>query len=123
MQKHVLIVSHGSRDTSANKEFLRLVRQYQLRHPRWKVAHAYLEMASPLLSEALVRSAHRARVIEVLPLFLFRAKHVRTHIPEILASFKKIHPEIKVRLAKPLGAEPLLLKILDQRLQALPKKR
>jgi|HubBroStandDraft_1064217.scaffolds.fasta_scaffold1036023_2 sirohydrochlorin cobaltochelatase len=117
MKKCVLIISHGSREKSAKDDFKRLVKKYGKLHPRWKVSHAYLEMAKPSIPEALETLALKSNEILVLPLFLFAAKHVKKHIPEILGTFRKSHPEIKVKLAKPLGSDPKLLEILDQRLK------
>jgi sirohydrochlorin cobaltochelatase len=117
MKKHVLVISHGSRETSANQDFKKLVQKYQHKHPNWVIAHAFLELAKPSIPEALKSLAETTKEIGVLPLFLFSAKHVKKHIPEILKTFLKEHPEVKIRLGKPLGPEPQLLNILDERLK------
>jgi sirohydrochlorin cobaltochelatase len=116
MKKCVLIISHGSREKSANHDFKRLTQKYGKLHPNWKVSHAYLEMARPSIPEALKALALKYNVILVLPLFFFSAKHVKKHIPEILKAFQKDHPKIKVKLAGPLGSDSKLLEILDDRL-------
>jgi sirohydrochlorin cobaltochelatase len=113
----ILIVAHGSRERSAQEEFKKLVGKYRKRHPGWKIAHAFLELAKPSIPQALEKLAASSDEILVLPLFLFAAKHVRKHIPEILAAFRKQHPKVKIKLAKPLGADGKLLDILDQRLK------
>lgn len=112
----VLIVAHGSREKQAHLEFKRLVRKYRQRHPGWKIAHAYLELAEPSIPQALESLSASSDEILVLPLFLFAAKHVKKHIPEILMAFRRKHPKVKVKLAKPLGPDPKLLMILDQRI-------
>jgi len=119
MKKHVLVISHGSRETSANQDFKRLVQKYQRKHPKWIIAHSFLELAEPTIPQALEVLAKKSKEIYVLPLFLFAAKHVKNHIPEILKTFKKKHPQVMLKLGKPLGSEPKLLAILDQRLQQL----
>jgi sirohydrochlorin cobaltochelatase len=119
IKKSILIISHGSREKSAKNDFERLVQKYGKLHPHWKVAHAYLEMAPPSIPEALKALALKSEEILVLPLFLFAAKHVKKHIPEILEAFRKSHPKIKVKLAKPLGSDSKLLGILDQRLDEI----
>jgi sirohydrochlorin cobaltochelatase len=115
VKRTILIVSHGSREISANAEFKRLVQKYRMRHPGWKVAYAFLELASPSIPEALEALARETAEILVLPLFLFTAKHVKKHIPKILGAFRKKHSNVKVKLAKPLGSHPKLLMILDER--------
>jgi len=119
MNRAILIVAHGSREKPAQQEFKRLVGKYRQRHPGWKIAHAFLEMAEPSIPQALESLAVTSSEILVLPLFLFTAKHVRQHIPEILTAFRKKHPGAKVKLGKPLGADPQLLDILDKRLRHL----
>src|SRR5665213_1926235 len=116
MKKHILIISHGSRDKSANQDFKKLVQKYQKLHPTWIISHAFLEMAQPSIPEALEILAGKSAEIFVLPLFLFSAKHVKKHIPEILKIFRKNHPKVKVAFGKHLGSDAKLLAILDQRL-------
>ncbi len=116
--RKVVILSHGSRDPMAQKEFVSLVHQYRKRHPDWIVAHAYLEMASPTLEKALEDLLEPVGPIDVLPLFLFHAKHMKVHIPEIVNSFRKKNPGTTVKLKKALGPDPKLLDILDRRLKA-----
>jgi sirohydrochlorin cobaltochelatase len=122
MKKCVLIISHGSREISANLEFKRLVQKYRKRHPGWNISLAFLELASPSIPEALESIIQTSKTSEifVLPLFLFAAKHVKKHIPEILKTFRKKHPKIKVKTAKPLGSDSKLLMILDQRVGEIP---
>jgi sirohydrochlorin cobaltochelatase len=116
MKKTVLIVSHGSREKSANLEFKRLVQKYKKRHPDWDISHAFLELAEPSIPAALESLLSKSGRIFVLPLFLFAAKHVKKHIPAILAAFGKKHPEMNLKMAKPLGSDSKLLDILDRRL-------
>jgi len=117
MKKHVLIISHGSRDALANADFKKLVQLYQRKHSNWAVTHAFLEMAEPTIPQALTSLASKTNEIEVLLLFLFAARHVKEHVPEIISDFRKDHPHVKIKLGKPIGPEPKLLKILDERLK------
>lgn len=117
MKKYILLVSHGSREKSANREFKRITREYGAKHPGWKVTCAYLELASPSIPEALESLIQKAKpkAIILLPFFLFSARHVKKDIPGILKTFRKKHPGTKIRMAKPLGPDPRLLSILDRR--------
>lgn len=67
----MLILGHGSREASANAEFEHFVGMYRARRPELEVAHAYVELAEPLLDSALQELARRADRVVVLPLFLF----------------------------------------------------
>jgi len=119
MNKHILIISHGSREESANRDFKKLVQKYRKLHPHWIISHAFLELSQPSIFEALEILSKKSDKILVLPLFLFAAKHVKEHIPGILKTFRKNHPGIKISLAKPIGSDAKLLTILDQRLQQI----
>ena len=116
MKSALLVVSHGSREAAANREFILLVGKYRKRHPGWKIRHAFLELASPSIPQALESMASSAEIL-VLPLFLFSAKHVKKHIPEILKTFRERHSKVRLKLAKPLGSDLKLLDILDQRVR------
>ena len=119
MQKTILIVSHGSREMSANREFKRIVSQYQKRHPRWAITHAYLELVSPSIAQALEILRGKTNEIILLPYFLFPARHVKKDIPAIIQAFQKNHPKVKVKMAQPLGSDPKLLDILDKHLRRI----
>ena len=119
MKKHILVISHGSREASANQDFKKLVQKYRRKHPNWIITHSFLELAEPTIPQALEVLAKKSKEIYVLPLFLFAAKHVKNHIPEILKTFKKKHPQVTLKLGRPLGSDTKLLAILDHRLQQL----
>ena len=119
MKKYVLVISHGSREASANADFKKLVQKYRHKHPNWVIAHAFLELAEPSIPKGLETLMKKSDKIFVLPLFLFAAKHVKKHIPEMIKTFRKNHPQVKVTLGKPLGSDAKLLAILDQRLQQI----
>lgn len=114
-KKTVLIIGHGSRESSALNEFKRMVRQYGRRRPKWWIAYAFLEMAEPSIPQALGSLAKRTNEILILPLFLFAAGHMKRDIPRILKEFKMSHPKVRVKLAKELGPEPLMAELLMKR--------
>lgn len=93
MKKYVLVISHGSREASANTDFKKLIQKYRHKHPTWVIAHAFLELEKPSIPEALENLSKKSDEIFILPLFLFAAKHVKKHIPEILKTFKKHIPK------------------------------
>lgn len=122
MKPVILVVAHGSREKAAQGEFKRLLANYRRRHPGWKITHAFLEFTEPSIPQALETIAGKMDQIIVLPLFLFTAKHVRKHIPEIIKNFRKNHPKVKIHLARALGADPLLFPILNQRIKEMRTK-
>ncbi len=77
MSTGVLIVGHGSRETTANDEFEALVTAYHTVRPDIDVAHGYVELAHPSLTTVLRDLAQRTATVAVLPLFLFAAGHLK----------------------------------------------
>lgn len=99
----VLILGHGSRVLRANAEFEALVAAFHRRHPDVEVSHAYIELAAPLLADALAAAAGRADRVVLLPLFLLAAGHVKDDIPAALAVARAGFPRVRFEAAGALG--------------------
>jgi sirohydrochlorin ferrochelatase/(2Fe-2S) ferredoxin len=115
----LIIVGHGSRDSSANAEFEILVANFRVRHPEFDVCHAYIEIASPSLAASLSASASRNRHIVVAPLFLFGAGHLKNDIPLALAAAREQHPDVVFTATRELGVHPSLIELAFQRASSL----
>ncbi len=117
----VLLITHGSRESSANREFFYLVRRFSKRHPGWNIRLAFLENANPSIFNALKNLSAYSNEIEVLPLFIFAAQHLKNDIPKILEEFRANNPNVVLRLGKELGSDPQLARIALQRMK--PKSK
>src|SRR5436309_206322 len=102
----LLIVGHGSRGAGANVEFEQLVTLYQQRRPEFEICLAYIEMAHPLLAEALAALGRRTGDVTLLPLFLFAAGHVKRDIPVALSTAQRESPGLRFRTSRELGVHP-----------------
>lgn len=111
----LLILGHGSREASANAEFEHLVGMYRTRRPEYEVAHAYVELAEPLLDAALKELARRADRVIVLPLFLVAAGHVKHDVPRALARARLEHPNVRFEAAAHLGVDPAMVQVAVER--------
>src|SRR6266700_1161890 len=115
----ILIVGHGSREIRANVEFEELVAAYRAtvdeRGQAVTIAHAYVELAQPLLDEALSSLASSHRRIVVIPLFLFLVGHAKNDIPIALARARAAHPDVDFLSGRELGVHPTLLEIAFER--------
>jgi sirohydrochlorin ferrochelatase/(2Fe-2S) ferredoxin len=119
MSPAVLIVGHGSREERANRELHELVAAHRAQlSGAPEVAHAHVELARPLLDEALADLAARHRQVVVLPLFLFLVGHAKNDIPLALARARAAHPDAQLIAARALGLHPLLLQVLFDRTAA-----
>ncbi|MGD0677344.1 MAG: CbiX/SirB N-terminal domain-containing protein [Polyangiaceae bacterium] len=105
----VVLLGHGSRDPAANEEHERVAQAVRTRHPQWRVETAYIELARPLLAEALQAAAIGARRVIVAPLLLFAAGHVKNDVPLALAAARGRFPNVSFSAARALGVHPSLV--------------
>ncbi|MFJ7955011.1 sirohydrochlorin chelatase [Streptomyces sp. NPDC096319] len=101
----LLAVGHGSRDPRARATLSRLLDRVRELRPGLDVRLAHIELNAPLLDEALAEVEHAVLV----PLLLTPGHHVTHDLPAALAG-------TPARLAEPLGAHPLLVEALADRL-------
>jgi sirohydrochlorin cobaltochelatase len=115
--KHVLLlVGHGSRNASANRDFEELVAAYRSRNPLLSIEHCYLELAEPTLADALDACARRRQEVVILPLFLFAAGHTKNDIPLALSHARRNHPNVHFRSARTLGVHPNMVDLANERI-------
>lgn len=115
MSTGLLIVGHGSRDSSANAEFESVVAAYRAARLDVDVTHGYVELARPSLSTALRDLAQRTDSVVVLPLFLFAAGHVKNDIPLALSQARQDFPTVSFTVANALGVHPNLVELTFER--------
>jgi len=78
---------------------------------------AYVQFVAPPIPEAVAQLVGEGvREIVVLPVFLGKGVHVREDIPHLLQRAQRAHPEVRFRLAPPLGYDEKLADILLDRL-------
>ena len=113
----VLLITHGSREYYANRQFHYLARRYARRHPSWVIRSSFLENGNPSIDHELNNLSTRSHEIDILPLFLFAAQHINKDIPEILNEFQIQHPDVTLRLRKELGPDPVLAQLSLERMK------
>jgi len=113
----VLLIAHGSRESYANRQFHYLARRYARRHPAWIIQSAFLENADPSIDHGLRNLSTRSNEIDVVPLFLLAAQHLKKDIPGILNEFQAQHLHVTLRLRKELGPDPLLAYLAFERMK------
>lgn len=107
----LLIVAHGSRRQASNDEVRALASRLDAvqNPPFGYVQVAFLELAEPSIAEGLAASVARgAREIIVFPYFLAAGTHVAVDIPEEIAAFRILNPQVAITLTPHLGAAPTL---------------
>ena len=114
----VLLIGHGSREPGGNAEFETVVASYRAARPELRVESAYIELARPLLGEALEAIAPSVRRIVVVPLFLFASGHVKNDIPLAIDDVRHRFPDVEVVAAPALGVHPTLVDLAWSRAAA-----
>ena len=55
--------------------------------------------------------------MRMLPYFLSAGSHVSRDLDRFRRQFSEMHPQVEVQLCPPIGLHPLLLEILEDRLE------
>ncbi len=115
----LLVIGHGTKDAAGVAQFEELVDRVRAAAPV-DVEGGFLELAPPPIQDAvarLVAAGHRE--IDVVPLVLVAAGHSKGDIPAALAREELRHPGLAFRYGRPLGPHPDLLRVAEQRLEAV----
>ncbi len=119
----VLLIGHGSREPGANAELEALVSAYRAAHPELRVEVAYIELARPLVAEALEALAPQTRRIVLVPLFLFASGHVKNDLPLAVDAARTRFPATELAVAPCLGVHPALVAMAwDRVAPAIPEE-
>jgi sirohydrochlorin cobaltochelatase len=121
----LLIVGHGTRDASGVAQFRQLIGLVRDRSAGWLpgVDGGFIELAAPPVGEVVTRLAG-ARMADggaelvAVPLVLSAAGHGKGDIPAALAREQVRHPGLRYRYGRPLGPHPVLLDVLEARIDA-----
>lgn len=115
----LLLVGHGTRDTAGAVEFGRFVERMRARLPV-EVAGGFIELSPPPLTDAVAElydSGHRR--LAAVPMLLVAAGHGKGDIPAALGRERARRPGLSYAYGRPLGPHPALLRLLEERLDAV----
>lgn len=102
----LLLIAHGSRRQASNSEVLALTdRIRDAAGSRFElVTAAFLELASPSISEALESCVRNGVTrLKVAPYFLAGGTHVTQDVPAAISAFTDEHPDIAVEIIPHIG--------------------
>ncbi|MFJ7410318.1 sirohydrochlorin chelatase [Streptomyces sp. NPDC098077] len=106
----LVAVAHGSRDPEALRTVLALLDRVRDLRPGLDVRLGHIELNRPLLPDTL--DGLRGADAVLVPLLLGRGHHVKHDLPAAAAAA----PDVRTRIAAPLGPHPLLVEALYGRL-------
>jgi sirohydrochlorin cobaltochelatase len=117
----LVVVGHGTRVEAGVREFGAFVERLRKRvaAEQVDVTGGFIELSPPPLTEAvgeLVAAGHRHLV--AVPLVLVSAGHGKGDIPGAMMREQVRHPGLTYAYGRPLGPHPLLLSVLEARVDA-----
>jgi len=112
----LLLIAHGSQHREANADLHHVVAALH-GGGRYDIVEAsFLELAEPTGDQGGARCVEQgADQVIVLPYFLSAGVHVERDLTALCRRLSARFPEVKFRLAEPLGQHPLLLDVLADR--------
>lgn len=120
LQRPLLLIGHGTRDTDGRETFLEFAQAYQqLDHSR-PVVPCFLELTGPTIQEGIDRCIEQGYTeLSALPLLLFAARHNKFDITNELDRAKQRHPQLTFHYGRHFGISPNILELLRSRLHQL----
>ncbi|HET6505665.1 MAG TPA: CbiX/SirB N-terminal domain-containing protein [Baekduia sp.] len=116
----LLVVGHGTRDADGLAEFHALAALVRDAAGEIPVETGFIELAEPLVDEAVDRLMARAAPASVVsvPLVLLAAGHLKNDGPATLARARGRHPGVAFAMGRDLGIDPAVLAVAEDRIRA-----
>lgn len=112
----LLLVGHGTRDEAGADAFRSFIAQLGAANPELPVGGGFIELSPPPLADTVAEmTAAGVRDFAAVPLVLVSAGHAKGDIPAALAREEQRHPGTSYAYGRPLGPHPLLLSVLERR--------
>jgi sirohydrochlorin ferrochelatase len=121
--RSLLLIAHGSRRETANREIRQLTAQLaeRLGGSFDHVGSCFLELADPDIPAAIDDAvANGANTIVILPYFLATGRHVAEDIPAIVGEKQAQYPDVHFHTAAYPGAAPEILDLLTALARSAP---
>ncbi|HMJ33430.1 MAG TPA: CbiX/SirB N-terminal domain-containing protein [Baekduia sp.] len=116
----LLIVGHGTRDADGLAEFHALASLVREAAGSLPVETGFIELAEPLVDEAVDRLIARGpRDVVSVPLVLLAAGHLKNDGPASLERARVRHPGVTFRLGRDLGIDPAVLAVAEDRIRSV----
>lgn len=110
MGKAVLYIGHGTRSKSGMIETRAFIQRVMRRVHLPIQEYGFLEWTKPSIEEGFRRCIDRgASEINIVPLFLLAAGHIKQDIPQILSSLQAQYPSVNMRVSDPFGVQEKIL--------------
>jgi len=115
----LLAVAHGTAHRAGIAELESLTARVRALAPDVPVRLAFVDHEPPSVNRALAELAGAGAAVAAIPLLLTAASHSKGDIAGSVRLARSEHPGFRVVYGRPLGADPLLLSVLSDRLAAV----
>lgn len=120
MKKGLVIIGHGSRSKDAVDAFFQVVEIVRSKGDFETVEGAFMELSAPSIPEVVAKVVGTGvKEVILVPYFLYEGIHIKEDIPQLIEEISKKYSGIKLKLARPIGVEPVLADILLARAKAI----
>ena len=114
----IVLLFHGSRKAQGNTSARLLKKKFSASLPLRRVESAFLQFSKPSLESILRALATESpRRIIILPLILFKGKHLSEEVESTVSRVKRDFPIQRIVIADEIASSPLLLEILHSQLK------
>jgi sirohydrochlorin ferrochelatase len=119
----ILLIAHGSRHARANDDLHELADRFIARGDHPIVESCFLELAEPdiLAGGARCVSQGATRVL-MIPYFLSAGVHLTRDLSAARDALRSRHPDVEFRLGSALGPDPLLDRLVSERIGTLDRE-
>ncbi|MDM5327188.1 sirohydrochlorin chelatase [Neobacillus sp. CF12] len=108
--KAILYIGHGTRSKKGAVEIRAFIERVRARIDVSIQELSFLELTEPLIEEGFEKCVQQgATQIDVVPLFLLAAGHIKRDIPEALSPLIAKYPTIPVEIKNPFGVQEVIL--------------
>ena len=119
-QTALLLIAHGSRHAPANDDLHQLSARLAARGSYAIVEPSFLELAEPDIAAGGRRCVERgATRVLLVPYFLSAGVHLLRDLTAARDALRTRHPQVEFRLGAPLGPDPLLERLVAERIGQL----
>lgn len=122
MNESIILLAHGSPEKYAKRVLLEIKKKFSknCNNKKTKIYHAFLQFNKPSLEKCLNKI--KDSKIVILPVFISDGRHTKRDLPKIIKTMKK-SKGLSVKVALPLGADDLMVKLLFKRYNEVKGKR
>ena len=122
LSRPLLMIGHGTKDEDGKQTFLDFVAAYQALDTSRPVIPCVLELTEPYIQQGVEYCVSQGYTdISALPILLFAARHNKFDVTNELDRTRQLYPELKFHYGRHFGITPNLLKLWQERLEALDR--